>query len=113
VAEPDQLPIYFRGGISATWRAGFLGLTLDAEHQHFLAEGEGNRTKVGIELGLFNMLYFRGGMMPAEELGKMSAGFGAALQQFRLDYAYVPYALLGNSHRFQLSFSFETPSDKK
>jgi hypothetical protein len=39
-------------------------------------------------------------------LAGFSAGFGAAFRQFKFDFAWVPYGLLGDSFRYALSVKF-------
>ena len=39
-------------------------------------------------------------------LAGLSAGAGFSFPYVRVDYAWVPFGLLGNTHRFTLSFRF-------
>ncbi|MBI4051895.1 MAG: PorV/PorQ family protein [Elusimicrobia bacterium] len=42
-------------------------------------------------------------------LSGMTAGFGLGLSQLRLDYAWVPFGDLGQTHRISMTFAFGAP----
>ena len=46
------------------------------------------------------------GLKTLDNLRGLSAGFGAELADFKLDYAYTPYGELGNAQRLTLSMGF-------
>lgn len=110
----DPLPEVVRAGILYHYSLGRLyhsqiednRMTVSVEHVFSLVEGEVDRNLAGVEFGLGESFFFRGGLMIGEELAGYSLGFGAAYENFRLDYAYVPYEYLGDTHRLQLTYSF-------
>lgn len=65
--------------------------------------------KGGIEWELNNILTLRGGYNSQifKDLGiGVSLGFGLNIQTFKLDYAYVPYNDLGETHRLSFTTHF-------
>jgi outer membrane protein OmpA-like peptidoglycan-associated protein len=60
----------------------------------------------GLEYRLREAFRFRGGYRFVDGLGKLSLGAGVSLGNLDLDYAYQPYAALGSTHRFTLSYVF-------
>lgn len=62
--------------------------------------------------GGFNMKNIR----DIDGIAGFTAGFGAGLKNFRLDYAWVPFGDLGHTHRFTFNWRFaqkEEPSKPK
>lgn len=96
----DSLPLTFRGGIA--WKSDSLSITADAvkpidDDIYYCA---------GLEWWIGNILALRAGHRTAQDVGSgMSAGMGLKISKIKLDYAYVPYGELGNSHR--ISFGIE------
>ncbi|HTC19900.1 MAG TPA: PorV/PorQ family protein [bacterium] len=70
--------------------------------------------QAGLEYGFQGQLFLRVGFQqPLEDnsidgLTGLAAGVGFHLSGLSLDYAYLPYGDLGNSHRINLSYFFET-----
>jgi outer membrane protein OmpA-like peptidoglycan-associated protein len=67
-------------------------------------------TATGLEYRLQEAFRLRGGYRFVDGLGKLSLGAGVSLGNLGLDYAYQPYAALGSTHRFTLSYAFHPPS---
>ncbi|MCK5219836.1 PorV/PorQ family protein, partial [bacterium] len=59
---------------------------------------------LGLEYNLKNILCLRSGYRLENELGTLSLGAGVSYANFGLDYAFQPFGILGNNHRFTLSF---------
>jgi hypothetical protein len=72
----------------------------------------GNLLQAGVELGMTRYLAARVGYQAAfleQEYGGLSglsAGLGLKFGAFTLDYAYLPYGSVGNSHRLSLNIDF-------
>jgi hypothetical protein len=64
------------------------------------------RQNLGLEYWLLNSLALRGGYQLGYDGGDLSAGAGFRFGGFGLDYAFVPYSVLGNSHRVSVNYAF-------
>jgi hypothetical protein len=64
------------------------------------------RQNLGLEYWLLNSLALRGGYQLGYDVGDLSAGAGFRFGGFGLDYAFVPYSVLGNSHRVSVNYAF-------
>ncbi len=58
------------------------------------------------EYWLFNTLALRGGYEFGYDLGGLTAGAGFKWADVAVDYAFVPYDVVGNTHRISLSYAF-------
>lgn len=108
IEEAFGLPVTFRfGGAYKLWNDAFL-LTMDIirPSDNHIATG------VGAAYTLANILQLRTGYkykIGGNDLGAISGlagGFGLTLRQFQLDYALVPFGVLGLTHRFSLVANF-------
>ena len=55
---------------------------------------------VGIEYGIMDKLFLRGGLQTGHDTRTLSFGLGIARRAWRVDYAFVPASHgLGNAHR--------------
>ncbi len=61
---------------------------------------------LGAEYWLLNSMALRGGYEFGYDLSGLTAGAGFRYQNFEVDYAFVPYSVLGNSHRLSASYAF-------
>lgn len=66
--------------------------------------------QVGAEWNYQNLLFLRGGYRLNHDVATFSFGTGVKLKisgdNFRFDYSYSDFSLLGQSHRFGIGFSF-------
>lgn len=105
----DPLPIMFKAGFAHRMHGAPLNIVADggksSDNDFFLGGGvefvgiEALRLRAG-----YNTVgrdYKTGGS--GESLAGLSFGIGLILSQFHFDYAYVPYADLGNSHRIYIA----------
>ncbi len=108
VEEAFGLPVTFRfGGAYKLWNESLL-LTMDIirPSDNHIATG------VGAAYTIANILQLRTGYkykIGGNDLGAISGlagGFGLTLRQFQLDYALVPFGVLGLTHRFSLVANF-------
>lgn len=93
----DPLPLTFKVGLARKLKA--LTLALD------IAKPQDNDIyfSLGAERWLKDKLALRVGYKTNQDVGDgWSAGFGLELRKTYLDYAYVPYGDLGNTHRISL-----------
>ncbi len=104
INEEDELPLTLRIGLSynpvdsAIIACDFVK-PKDNEWQ----------IKGGIEWQINNILTLRGGYNSQifQDLGiGVNMGFGIHISTFKLDYAYVPYNDLGETHRFSFTTNF-------
>lgn len=106
---PDNLPLLFKGGLARTFFDGRLAAAADLD---WLAYDERFYLDLGAEYALNPGLDFRAGYQlgrAQDELGGLTglgAGLGLKFDGFALDYAYVPFGDLGDTHRMTLGFSF-------
>ncbi len=103
--EAEALPMLAVLGAAFT-------LPLLSDHQvkllldinQLLAGAESPLVSLGLEYNLKNILCLRSGYRLENELGTLSLGAGMRYANFGLDYAFQPFGVLGNNHRFTLSF---------
>ncbi len=116
IKEEFQLPLTFRIGLSMDvmdWfdmnkeQQGFL-LTVDAEHPRDYQE----QIRIGGEYTFFKLVAFRAGYISGTNEEGVSLGIGA-LKAYNdeggtlgADYAYTPFGVFGNVHRFSFQISF-------
>ena len=98
----DPLPLTYRAGIAKTM--GELLLAADVvvpNDNDIYACG-------GVEFGVSEAIALRAGYHSGRDIGSgLSAGLGLNLEQIGVDYAYVPYAELGDTHRFSVRIYFD------
>lgn len=107
---PDSLPLLFKGGVARTFLDGKLAAAADLD---WLANDERLYLDLGAEYLLNRNLAFRAGYQfgrAQDELGSglvgLGAGLGLKFDRFALDYAYVPFGDLGDTHRMTLGVNF-------
>jgi fibronectin type 3 domain-containing protein len=61
---------------------------------------------LGLEYWLLDSLALRGGYQFGYSVQGLTAGAGFKWHEIGLDYAFVPYAALGNTHRISLTYAF-------
>jgi hypothetical protein len=108
VEEAFGLPVTFRLGVAYKLWNDALTLTTD------IIRPSDNDLAIGVGAGytIGNILHLRTGYkykIGGNDLGAISGltgGFGLTLRQFQLDYALVPFGILGLTHRFSLVANF-------
>ena len=108
VEEAFGLPVTFRLGAAYKLWNDALTLTTDIirPSDNHIA------TAVGAAYTIGNLLHLRTGYkykIGGNDLGAISGlagGFGLTLRQFQLDYALIPFGVLGLTHRFSLVANF-------
>ncbi|MBI5729938.1 MAG: PorV/PorQ family protein [Ignavibacteriales bacterium] len=112
--ETFQLPLMFKIGLSIDAMDLFnvdknthsLVVAVDASHPRDYSE----QIYLGAEYTFINMFSVRAGFVSPADEHNFSAGFGVKRNisgmNLGLDYAFQPYGVFNNVHRFTLSFSF-------
>lgn len=106
VNESDSLPIIFKIGGAYRTPGDRLLVAVDANQP----VDDDLRVNIGAEYQFINNTFaIRGGYKSGIDQGGVTAGAGFHIRNCRLDYAFVPYGGLGNTHRISCSFgSFGT-----
>jgi hypothetical protein len=111
VSAADPSPLNSKLGLA--WNLKFndanrLMLAYDLNHPIDLGNADFNRWRqnLGAEYWLFNTLALRGGYQLGYDLGGLTAGAGFQWHNLSVDYAFVPYNIVGNTHRISLGYSF-------
>ena len=106
---PDKLPLTLKGGAATKFLSGKLTAAGDLD---WLAYDKRFYMDLGAEYALNGYLAFRAGYQigrSQDKLGGLTgfgAGLGLKLDRFNLDYAYVPFGDLGDTHRMTIGFNF-------
>jgi hypothetical protein len=103
IEDTDPLPGRMRLGAGyGSWeRNGSRHLFgIDAEVP--LVRGEDRLLDLGYEWWLIPSFFLRTGYRVGTPTGNISFGFGAAISEWRMDYAYVPFGSIGETHQFSV-----------
>lgn len=108
--ESFQLPLTFNIGLSAyasDFITGFsddqsLLISIDAVHPRSFSE----YINFGIEYSYTEMIALRAGFISAQEEQSISYGMGFSLSGFGIDYAFTPFGIFNDIHRFTLNFDY-------
>ncbi len=106
--KADQLPLSVKPGVSyqmAFERMGKLTLAMDSE---LLIHDNRALLEPGLEWWAHRMVAIRGGYQFGRGTGAggASVGLGLRLSNLTLDYAFLPYGDLGDTHRLSLGMKF-------
>ncbi|OGS09842.1 MAG: hypothetical protein A3J70_02225 [Elusimicrobia bacterium RIFCSPHIGHO2_02_FULL_61_10] len=106
----DPLPLTVKGGAAYKLWSQKLVLAADLD---WLAVDQKVYGDLGTELWLNRVLALRAGYQAGrgtDQLGSKLVGFGFGLgiwlEQFRLDYGFIPFGNLGDTHRITLGWNF-------
>jgi hypothetical protein len=104
--EGDKLPLTLKFGSVYRVRVQPLIITCD------LTKPIDNNWKInfGMELWFKDIIALRGGFNSQlfKDLGAgITCGFGFTIAHYQIDYAFVPYDELGNTHRISITFRFD------
>ena len=107
---PDRLPLVLKGGAATSFFDGKLAAGADLD---WLVHDERFYTALGAEYLPHKNFAFRAGYQfgrGADKLGSglvgLDVGIGLKSDRFAMDYAYVPFGDLGDTHRMTLGFNF-------
>ncbi len=108
---PDSLPLTLAGGLAYKAFGSKLVLATDAD---WLATERAGYWSLGAEYWISPNLAARGGYQFGQGVNElqstlvgMSLGVGLKISRFTMDYAFLPYGDLGNTHRITLGLRFE------
>lgn len=101
--ENENLPLMVRGGIALDLFEKRVTLVTDVEKVNY----QDVTAAVGVEVRLMEMMALRAGYDGRIDAGSsLTAGLGIRVADVTIDYAYVPFGRLGNSHRLGLTYQF-------
>jgi hypothetical protein len=99
----NDLPLLVRGGLAVDLFENRLTIAADLEK----VRNQGVSASVGAEVRLMELLALRVGYDGRIDADNgLTAGLGVKVADFAVDYAYVPFGRLGNSHRLGLTYQF-------
>ncbi len=109
VKEKDPLPVTFKFGILYIFVEDIFCMSADAKYQP--KETNKLSENVGLEYWVSKNFAFRAGYDTAnindiENFTGVSAGMGFKVAGVNLNYAWMPYGLLGDTHRISLGFKW-------
>ncbi|MBI4369802.1 MAG: PorV/PorQ family protein [Elusimicrobia bacterium] len=105
--EGDPLPLDIKPGLA--WKGKAAGRTLNAVlDADFLINDQVNLVQLGLEYWLIEQMGFRAGYQAGRGSGTggFAAGLGFKHAGLGVDYAFVPFGDLGDTHRVSLSLRF-------
>ncbi len=111
IEEKYPLPLVIRSGLAYSKSGGTLALEVKKPRDNFIT------LAIGGEYWVQNLLAFRSGYNThctklktgesnLEDYAGLTFGLSARYSNLQIDYAYVPYAALGNCNRFSLIANF-------
>jgi hypothetical protein len=104
------LPRSLNAGLSYTghWREESITLALDGRQPN-----DGRRSYgAGVEISTFKILLLRGGYTSDGDVGNgFRVGGALRFKTVQVDYAYAGLGVLGNTHRFGVTFRFAYPQE--
>jgi hypothetical protein len=107
---PDKLPLTLKGGAATGFFEGKLSVAADLD---WLVYDERFYADLGADYALSKHLSFRAGYQIGRSQDELNSGLvglgarlGLKLDRMSLDYAYVPFGDLGDTHRMTFGFNF-------
>ncbi len=106
ISDRERLPLTFRGGLAYTPKLAAVTITTDL----IQPSDEDVTVALGIEGRATEHVKLRFGWSPERDLYKgLAGGVGVTVKAVTIDYAYVPYDILGGTHRITGTVSFGGP----
>jgi len=99
----EKLPALLRGGIEYTPKGVLKGIAFTADMVKRF-EG-GNEKSAGIEYAAAEKYFIRGGVSDAAGRQSLCFGFGAVLNNMRIDYAWIPDSEFVSSHKISFTLT--------
>jgi len=97
----DSLPLILKAGLALELGSFCLAVDIGKSQDSDLYYC------VGMEGWIGNVVALRAGYRTGRDVGpSWTAGLGFKMDEFALDYAYVPYSNLGDTHRISLGIDF-------
>ncbi|MDD5492191.1 MAG: PorV/PorQ family protein [bacterium] len=109
VQEKDPLPLTIKAGVAYIFVEDMLTLSTDAKYQP--KEDSKINENVGLEYWVNQNLALRVGYDTAnisdiENFNGITAGLGFQVAGFNLHYAWMPYGILGDTHRISVGYKW-------
>ncbi|MBD3367477.1 MAG: PorV/PorQ family protein [Candidatus Eisenbacteria bacterium] len=106
VEDEFDLPVLGRVGAAYSTPVEALNGTVLVVADAVIPVDGDTKLHAGIEYEYNDLIALRAGYRSGWDNQNISAGFGAKVRNFRVDYAYVPfYSDLGDTHRISLGFA--------
>lgn len=106
LSDRERLPLTFRGGLAYTPKLAAVTFTADLVQ----AMDEHGTVALGVEGRATENVKLRFGWSPERDLYRgLAAGAGVTVRSITVDYAYVPYEVLGGTHRITGTVRFGGP----
>ncbi|MEW6618677.1 MAG: PorV/PorQ family protein [bacterium] len=107
--ESDPMPINFKLGAGYKLLDKNLTLAVDIDKPI----DDNISIKLGTEYSYKDTIIGRIGYQIGRDVGGLSTGIGFKFRDYKLDYAFVPYDKLGNTHRISLTMQFAPKIEEK
>ncbi|MCE5300854.1 MAG: PorV/PorQ family protein [Spirochaetia bacterium] len=106
--DKSLYPIVLRGGYGMEiYRyENEYRITLYIEEKFYVNESQGAETSFGMEAVYKKFFTFRYGYIFGRSEGRVSAGIGVRLNDLHIDYAYQPFFISDNAHKFTVKYIF-------
>lgn len=109
VREKDPLPLTVKAGAAYIFVEDILTLSADAKYlpkeEHKLSENIGLEYWVSQNMAL-RVGYDTANISDIENFNGVSAGMGFRFAGFNLNYAWMPYGILGDTHRLSVGYKW-------
>ncbi len=112
IDKKESLPLIITGGISSS----FSPFKLNRDRDDIIIAMDivdevnyGFKIKSGVEFNLFNLIRIRGGYIfdfNNNSLYNFTAGLGVNYKRFEIGYAFLPFDIMGSTHRFSINVKF-------
>ena len=81
-------------------------ISVYVEERYYINELDNSQTSFGMEAFYKKFFVFRYGYIIGADQGSVSVGAGVKINDLYIDYAYVPYFISDNAHRFTVKYVF-------
>lgn len=105
IETKEELPLTIKLGIA--YKISHI-LTLAADWN--MPKNDRTCINAGMEINIFNLIALRASYKSQVDLDKKSHwsyGGGIKISNYQIDYAFVPYGILGDTHRFALLLKYD------
>ncbi len=106
--EQSLFPMIIRAGygVEIYRELDIYKIAMYIEERVYLNEIEGTETSLGLEAQYLDIFTFRYGYIFGISEGRIALGAGVKIESFYIDYAYQPFFVSDNAHRFTIKYIF-------
>ncbi len=106
--EQSLFPMIIRAGygVEIYRELDIYKIAMYLEERIYLNEIEGTETSFGLEAIYLDIFTFRYGYIFGISEGRIALGAGIKIESFFVDYAYQPFFISDNAHRFTIKYIF-------